>query len=228
MSAKPILNSCASITLGLLLTFAHDVSRAERTRAAGDSREGVVTSPNGPEGGAWVIAETSDLPTRFVKIVVTDDLGRYVIPELPSTSYSVWVRGYGLVDSPKTKSTPGKTLNLTAVVAPNARAAAQYYPSGYWFSLLRPPGKEEFPGTGPLGNGISTAIKNQAQFLRTIKSGNCMACHGLGTKGTRELPEALGHFDSSVKAWERRVQSGQAGGDMVSTLVQLGQPRALK
>src|SRR6267143_7264161 len=78
---------------------------------------GTVTSANGPEAGVWVIAETADLPTKFGKIVVTDDRGRYLIPELPKANYSVWVRGYGLVDSPKVQATPGKILNLNAAVA---------------------------------------------------------------------------------------------------------------
>ncbi len=116
---------------------------------------GVVTGPNGPEAGVWVIAETTALPTRFVRIVVTDDRGRYLLPDLPAASYEVWVRGYGLVDSPHTTTSPGKHLDLKAVKAPDARAAAQYYPAGYWFSLLRPPAKSEFPGTGPEGNGIA-------------------------------------------------------------------------
>src|SRR2546421_5832489 len=93
-----------------------------------DALAGVVSGPNGPEAGVWVIAETTDLPTRFVKIVVTDDRGRYVMPELPKAGYSVWVRGYGLVDSPKVRTTPGKLLDLNAVPAPNAAAAADYYP----------------------------------------------------------------------------------------------------
>ena len=101
----------------------------------GDDLGGVVTGPKGPEAGVWVIAETTDLPTKFAKIVVTDDRGRYVLPDLPKATYSVWVRGYGLVDSPKTQATPGKLVNLTAVVAPDARAAAEYYPAGYWFSF---------------------------------------------------------------------------------------------
>src|SRR5690349_12246666 len=78
-----------------------------------DDIGGVVTSPNGPEAGVWVIAETRDLPVRYIKSVVTDDQGRYVIPDLPKANYDVWVRGYGLVDSPKVKSEPGKQLNLT-------------------------------------------------------------------------------------------------------------------
>ena len=206
-------------------------SVAQNTAAApaidADDLGGVVTGPKGPEAGVWVIAETGDLPTRFVRIVVTDDRGRYVVPDLPKANYSVWVRGYGLVDSPKVQSGPGKILNLTAVVAPDARSAAQYYPAGYWFSLLNVPDKKEFPGTGPAGNGIAPGIANQAQWLRNIKSGQCWACHALGTKGTRELPANLGTFPTSAAAWERRLQSGQAGTNMISALGQLGRERTL-
>jgi len=90
---------------------------------------GVVTGAKGPEAGVWVIAETTSLPTRFVRIVVTDDRGRYLSPDLPKASYNVWVRGYGLVDSPKVQTAPGKVVNLTAVAATNPRAAAEYYPA---------------------------------------------------------------------------------------------------
>src|SRR5471032_1070168 len=75
---------------------------------------GVVTGASGPEAGVWVIAETTGLPTKFAKIVVTDDQGRYLIPELPAAEYEVWVRGYGLVDSPKMRANPGMTLNMAA------------------------------------------------------------------------------------------------------------------
>ena len=57
---------------------------------------GVVQGGAGPEAGVWVIAETKGLPTNFIKIVVTDDQGRFTLPELPAASYGVWVRGYGL------------------------------------------------------------------------------------------------------------------------------------
>src|SRR2546426_4752064 len=109
---------------------------------------GVVRGPNGPEAGVWVIAETTDLPTKFAKIVVTDDQGRYVLPELPKANYDVWVRGYGLVDSPKVKAAPGRILNLTAVAAPNDNAAAEYYPAQFWYSMVQIPDKSLFPGTG--------------------------------------------------------------------------------
>jgi hypothetical protein len=192
-----------------------------------DDIGGVVTGPRGPEAGVWVIAETTDLPTKFNRTVVTDDQGRYLVPDLPKANYNVWVRGYGLVDSPKVQAAPGKSLNLTALVAPNARAAADYYPAAYWYSLARVPDKSEFPGTGPEGNGISPTMKTQADWVRTMKSGGCTTCHQVGTKGTREIPRALGTFDSSVAAWDRRVQSGQAGGQMNNGITNMGRRRAL-
>src|SRR3954451_3316998 len=109
-----------------------------------DDIGGVVSGPNGPEAGVWVIAETRDLPVRFIKIVVTDDQGRYVIPDLPKANYDVWVRGYGLVDSPKVKSEPGKQINLTAVPAPNAAEAAKYYPAIYWYAMMKIPAADQF------------------------------------------------------------------------------------
>ncbi|HKH92853.1 MAG TPA: carboxypeptidase-like regulatory domain-containing protein [Gemmatimonadaceae bacterium] len=193
-----------------------------------DDIGGVVTGPNGPEAGVWVIAETSDLPTKFVRIVVTDDQGRYLIPDLPKANYNVWVRGYGLVDSPKSASTIGQTLALKAVPAPNPRAAAEIYPAGHWYSLLEVPAKTEFPGTGPTGNGISPTVKSQADFLRTIKSGTCTACHQLGTKGTREIPAMFKSLPTSTAQWERRVQSGQAGAGMLANIGRLGHQRTIK
>lgn len=189
---------------------------------------GQVAGPHGPEAGVWVIAETSELPTKYAKIVVTDDEGRFLIPDLPKAQYNVWVRGYGLTDSPKRRASPGHTLSLTAVVAPDARAAAQYYPAGYWYSLIHVPGPSEFPGTGDAGNGINPNIKSQAQWVRLMKSGGCTACHQLGTQGTRVLPPLFSHFDSPEAAWSRRIRSGQAGGDMSGTIALLGERRAVK
>jgi hypothetical protein len=205
-----------------LLEIGATPSAKEAVPIDDDDLGGVVTGLRGPEAGVWVIAETTDLPTRFVRIVVTDDQGRYVVPDLPKASYSVWVRGYGLVDSPKVPAAPGRTLNLTAVAAPSPRAAAEYYPAGYWFSLLRVPDKSEFSGGGSAANGISPKISSQAEWLRNLKSGGCWACHQLGNKATREIPAALGSFESSAVAWQRRILSGQAGGNMLSGANTLG------
>ena len=145
--------SAAAIGTALLLTVSAARLAAQQTAPAGvtvgeSDLGGVVSGPNGPEAGVWVIAETTDLPTKFAKMVVTDDQGRYVLPELPKANYTVWVRGYGLVDSPRLQSAPGEILNLNAVPAPNAAAAAEYYPAIYWYSMLKVPDKSEFPAPG--------------------------------------------------------------------------------
>src|SRR5262245_11441696 len=150
---------------------------------------GVVRSASGPEAGVWVIAETSDLPTKFAKIVVTDDQGRYLLPDLPKANYSVWVRGYGLVDSPKVTAAPGRALNLTAMTAPTEAAAAEYYPAIYWWSMLTVPEKSEFPGTGPQGNGIPVNMRTQSNWLAGIKTDGCVGCHQLGNKANRTIPK---------------------------------------
>jgi hypothetical protein len=220
------------VVIGLTFLIRVSASTGQPTPAVAvdaDDLGGVVSSSKGPEAGVWVIAETNDLPTKFAKIVVTDSAGRYLLPDLPAkATYSVWVRGYGLVDSSKVQATPGRPLNLTATIAPSASAAAQYYPAGYWYSLLRVPPKNDFPGTGASGNGIAPGIQSQAEYIRQLKSGGCTACHQLGTKATREIPKELGTFPSSVHAWERRIQSGQAGGNMMNGLTAMGRERTLQ
>src|SRR5437868_13225337 len=138
-----------SAAIVALLAIAAPPAHAQQAASAevaidNDDIGGVVRGPNGPEAGVWVIAETRDLPVRFIKIVVTDDQGRYVVPDLPKANYDVWVRGYGLVDSPKVKSEPGKQLNLTAVAAPDQASAAKYYPAIYWYAMMKIPEAEVF------------------------------------------------------------------------------------
>ncbi|MEI9812747.1 MAG: carboxypeptidase-like regulatory domain-containing protein [Acidobacteriota bacterium] len=121
---------------------------------------GTVQGERGPEAGVWVIAETKDLPTNFIKIVVTNDQGQFALPELPAGNYKVWVRGYGINDSAPVDSKPGATgLTLRATTAKTPQDAAKVYPGDYWFSLLEPPAASIFPGTGtgPTGNGIPRA-----------------------------------------------------------------------
>ena len=185
-----------------------------RVEIGGGDIGGLVTSKNGPEAGVWVIAETAELGTRFAKMVVTDDLGRYLIPELPPAGYNVWVRGYGLVDSPKVKAARGQIVNLTAVLAPDAKAAAEYYPAIYWLSLLRIPDKSLFPGTGLSGNGMPEMYRTQEEWLNAVQLNGCGNCHQLGDKATREIPAALGTFASSSDAWQRRLLSGPAANSM--------------
>ena len=174
---------------------------------------GVVTGPNGPEAGVWVIAETTDLPTLFARMVVTDDEGRYVIPDLADANYDVWVRGYGLVDSPKLHGVPGELLDHIAVLAPDDRTAAHYYPAIYWYSMLDIPPADAF-GTDPnLPEG-----RTQSDYLKQVKNIGCVGCHQLGQQSTRTIPAGIGMHETGFDAWLRRIQSGQAGLGMANQI----------
>jgi hypothetical protein len=184
-----------------------------------DDIGGVVTGPSGPEAGVWVIAETRDLPTAFAKIVVTDDAGRFLVPDVPKADYSLWVRGYGLADSAKVAAAPGARVNLRAHAAPTARAAAEIYPPIYWFALMHVPTAGEFP---------LERIKSQGEWLNIVKTGACQSCHPLGTPGMRTISKALGTFPSSAEAWRRRLLSGQAQAFMTRDITRLDTEIALK
>ncbi len=182
-----------------------------------DDIGGVVNGPRGPEAGVWVVAETRDLPVRYIKTVVTDDRGRFVLPDLPSASYAVWARGYGLVDSTKSTAKPGQRLTITATPAPNEAAAAHYYPAIYWYSMLKIPAADQFGGK----SGIPPRL-TQTAWISAMKNTGCIGCHQLGQQSTRTIPAALGTFASGAEAWRRRVQSGQSGQQMLGQLTGLG------
>jgi hypothetical protein len=183
-----------------------------------DDIGGVVTGPNGPEAGVWVIAETTDLATRYIKSVVTDDRGRYLIPDLPPANYEVFVRGYGLVDSAKVRGAPGRTVDLTATPAPTPKAAAEIYPAIYWYAMLKTPGKHEFP----VGN-----VKTQAEWLNVVKTNGCYTCHSLGNKATRSIPPLFADMKSE-EAWAQRIMAGQAMVSMANSIGRLDTGHALK
>jgi len=208
----------AAIAIAVALAAVPARLHAQTVAIDHDDIGGVVKGPHGPEAGVWVIAETRDLPTRYAKMVVTDDQGRYVVPDLPKGKYKVWVRGYGLVDSPKVDASPGQHLNLTAVAAPNDAAAAEYYPAIYWYSMLKIPGKDQFGGKSDIPDKLT-----QAQWLGQMKNLGCVGCHQLGQLATRTIPAAFGPFKSGEDAWARRIQSGQAATNMVNIIAgQLG------
>ena len=165
------------------------------------------TAPCWPESGVWVIAETAELPTKFARTVVTDDLGRYLIPDLPpNVNCKVWVRGYGLIDSPKLRGKPGQILNHSAVAAPTAAAAAHYCPAVYWYSMLKMPPDKDFGGATSIPKNITPDI-----WRRRMSNTDCVGCHALGQESTRTIPAALGEFATGEQAWVRRVASGHVG-----------------
>ncbi|HJL60686.1 MAG TPA: hypothetical protein QF517_01925 [Pseudomonadales bacterium] len=193
--------------------------------AAGDI-SGVVRGEVGGEAGVWVIAETTDLNTTYRKIVVTNDEGEFLVPDLPKAKYLVWARGYGLADSTKQKSRPGKkklTINVRNAATP--QEAADVYPANFWYSLLEVPTDKQFPGTGSDGNGINEQMRNQALFIDRLKDG-CQLCHQMGNKATRELSLPLQDaFDSTRDAWDQRMALG--GGSMTRPMDIIGRDHAL-
>ena len=178
-----------------------------------DDIGGVVRGPNGPEAGVWVIAETTDLPTKFARMVVTDDKGRYVIPDLPVANYEVWVRGYGLVDSAKMRAKPGQILNLAATPAPNAASAAHYYPAIHWFTMMKIPPAKDFGGSTDIPKNIT-----RDRWLKQMNNVDCIGCHQIGQESTRTIPAQFGKFANGEEAWVRRLQSGQSGSAMTNRM----------
>src|SRR5256714_9400034 len=216
-SSKFSLFASVALAAAMVLTVAPASAQqpaAQAVQIDNDDIGGVVTSSKGPEAGVWVIAETHVLRVLYTKSVVTDDQGRYVVPDLPKATYDVWVRGYGLVDSPKVKSEPGKQLNLTAVIAPDEKSAAQYYPAIYWYSMMKVPTADQF---GP-NNEIGAPDKiKQSDYLNVMKNNGCVGCHQLGQLSTRTVPKF--HMDQGKThegAWMRLIQSGQAGENMIN------------
>ena len=175
-----------------------------------DDVGGVVTSAAGPEAGVWVVAETTDLPTRFIRTVATDDQGRYVLPDLPAATYDVWVRGYGLADSEPVAAQPGQRLDLDATVAPDPIAAAQVYPAAWWLSMMHLPEGEQ--SQRELGSRVT----------------GCLNCHQVGNQATREIPGSiLADSDSHLDAWDQRVAMGPMGSSMAGMWRGLGDQREM-
>ena len=220
-TTRPLYLSAAALAIAALLTGAPSrlpAQPAAEVAIDNDDIGGVVRSAKGPEAGVWVIAETTELPTKYAKSVVTDDQGRYVIPDLPTANYSVWARGYGLVDSPKVRAKPGQHLNLVAVPAPDDRAAAHYYPAIYWYTMMKIPPAKDFGGTSDIPKNVT-----QELWLQRMGNVDCIGCHQLGQESTRTVPAQFGQFKSGAEAWARRISSGQTGETMMNRLaVQLG------
>ena len=200
-----VVSAITAVMLGLAASVGGAASMVAPAVKSGEIG-GVVTGARGPEAGVWVIAESGDFATRYAKIVVTDEQGRFLIPDLPRATYQIWVRGYGLEDSKKTRATPGSNVNLAVRPAASAAVAAQIYPAAYWYAMMNIPSESE----------VAQIPGGRNAYLIWVKNEGCVGCHQMGDLSTRTIPSNLGVYDSTQSAWIRRIQSGQAGRDMVS------------
>jgi hypothetical protein len=183
---------------------ADSATPADATAVNRAAISGRVTGPEGPEAGVWVIAETDAFDTRFARIVVTDDAGRYLVPDLPDAEYRVWVRGYGLLDSEPLPAAPGMTVDLGATTAPDAATAAAVYPAAYWYAMMSLPDAME----------VANVPGGFNQYLMWMKNMACVGCHQMGQAATRTMPASLTHIEDSIAAWTQRIAAGQAGNNM--------------
>ena len=234
------------IALAVVSPTSAQQNAAKQATKAGKSRyisppgviTGVVTGDKGPEAGVWVIAETKETSTPMIKTVVTDDMGRYLLPELPAVNYQVWVRGYGIQDSKPITVKPSN--NQVALKVTNARTpaeAAKVYPGDYWLALLAPPAKNLFPGTGektddnPNGNGLNVRMTDQDHWIDQLKMG-CNFCHQLGNTLDTDVKHVFDAKPDLVKthldAWEWRLGVGVRGTNMYSTMTGMGKTETLK
>jgi hypothetical protein len=213
MSLRKRFHVPALIAAGFLMLVSTDVG-TQRAQAASlkvgkMDIGGVVTSSKGPEAGVWVIAQTKDTPTPFTRIVVTDDQGQYLVPDLPQGSYHVWVRGYGLLDSKAQPANLGQKVDLKAEVAPDAKSAALVYPAAWWASLMKLP------------DDLSVQRKMAIDFKE------CYDCHQVGNKITRELgnTSSTAGATSTLDAWDRRTKVGPVGVRMAGAFQEFGKER---
>ena len=203
-----LLGGCRDNATVPINTANSDTSAEATIPRDSDDIAGIVRSSKGPEAGVWVIAESADFETFFARIVVTDDQGRYLVPDLPPANYQLWSRGYGLLDSPRSPARPGDEVNITAEPAQDPWEAAQIYPAAYWFAMMDLPQASELE---QIEGGLEA-------YLSWMKNSGCVGCHQLGSAATRTLPAALGEFETHEAAWVRRVSSGQAGSAMLGQL----------
>ena len=91
-----VLPACAALIWSLApIAMSAGQSAAAAVAIDSDDIGGLVSSSKGPEAGVWVIAETMDQPTRFAKIVVTDERGRYSYLTFPKR---ITASGYVVTD----------------------------------------------------------------------------------------------------------------------------------
>ena len=199
-------------------------------RIDNDDIGGVVTSTKGPEAGVWVIAETTDLPTKMARIVVTDDRGRYVIPDLPKGNYSVWVRGYGLVDSAKSDECAWPDGEPDGTLSAQPARRGRVLPGELLVRAGAAARQERVP---------RHRRKRERHFRSDAQpggSGSTTSRHPRARRATRwatrrraRCRQNLGKFGTSVEAWNHRLQAGIDGGaGMYANTNRFGRDRVLK
>ena len=190
-----------------------------------DDIGGVVTGARGPEAGVWVIAETRSTPTRLIKSVVTDDRGRYLVPDLPKANYDVWVRGYGLVDSPKVKAAPGKVAEPQGGRRARQEGGGAVLPGAVLVRADAAAAEERLPRhrrDRATASRRTSRARASGSATSSTPTAAPAAIRWAARRRARFRRASSAQFEDSKAAWDRRIQSGQAGGGMSARFTQVG------
>ena len=226
LTQKALWALAAMVCISGCLAAAHSLrpmhaSASPAVQVDKSSIGGVVVNVSGqkPEAGVWVVAETKSLPVPFRKIVVTDDEGQFLLPDLPDASYEIWVRGYGLKDSARVKGARGESVSIQVANAKDPQEAAKIYPANYWTSLVEPPPQSDLP----------SEYTSQEYWLAAWRQG-CNQCHQLGMVATRRytnpedwdaifernsgmkgMADRLGRpmLEKTLAEWDTRIKAGE-------------------
>src|SRR5262245_1780386 len=76
------------------------------------------------------------------------------------------------------------------------------------------PGPEPVSGHGPQRYRHAGGLQDPRAVAQCRAATGCRNRHQLGGKATREIPAALGTFEKSIDAWQRRLLSGPAATSM--------------
>ena len=195
-----LFSTVAAIGIAAMAATVPDPARAQQ--AGGRHRQGRHRRRGAPARAGRKPASGSS-PRRpscrpsIAKIVVTDDQGRYVIPDLPTANYQVWVRGYGLVDSPKMRG--------------EARPAARSHGGA---GARRALGGAVLPGDLLVRDDEDAAGQGFRRLDRHPEGHHARAlAPAHGQCRLRRLPSARAGIDAHHPGAARRVQVGRGGVD---------------
>ena len=166
-------------------------SSRQRPRSTTTTSAASLRGPNGPEAGVWVIAETTELPTKFAKMRRHRRSGplRHPRPaegELPGLGARLWA---GRFAEGARQAGPSSSISRRCRRRTSA-AAAQYYPAIYWYAMMKIPPAKDFGGTTDIPKNITQRDLAPADEQRRL----------------HRLPSARPGIDAHHPGAVRRVQ----------------------
>ena len=153
------------------------------------------------------------------RIVVTDDRGRYLVPDLPKATYDVWVRGYGLVDSPHVRTGVGRHAQPDRGGGAGCACRRSVLSGGLLVLAAARPGEARVPRDRRQRH--RAGHEEPGRLAQKLEVGRVLGVSRAGDEGHARDPGRVRTMPST-DAWQRRILSGQAGANMMTGMTQLG------